>query len=689
MNHLLEVKNLKVEFKNGQGTIHAVNGVSYHIDEGEIVAFVGESGSGKSVTQYSGLKLIPMPPGKIVEGEVWFEGENLLELPPHSDKLREIRGGKIGVVFQEPMTSLNPVLTVGEQIMEAILAHKKVSKSEARKRAVELLKQVGIPDAHERINDYPHQFSGGMRQRIMIAITMSCHPKILIADEATTALDVTMQAQILELLRDIVKKTNTSLILVTHNLGIVARYADRIYVMYAGNIVEWGACKEIFAHPKHPYTIGLLKAIPRLDDPKERKLIPIEGHPPLLTETPTTCPFLPRCAFSTPTCSEKPAPPLEEVAPRHYAACYVETVSPSKLVAKASVHEASRREVSAGVALPADTGSSSERVNNHEEKALLSVNHLKMHFPVKKGLLQQKVAEIPAVDDVSFDIKKGETLGLVGESGCGKTTVARCILRIYEPTDGEIMFNGHNLAAMSLKELRPLRRHMSMIFQDPYSSLDPRQTAGNIVGEPLIINKLTRSSHEYNERVDELFQLVGLDPRLKDRVPHEFSGGQRQRLGIARALASNPNFIVCDEAISALDVSIQAQIINLLEELQARLGLTYLFIAHDLSVVRHISDRVVVMYLGQIVEMADWKTLYEAPLHPYTQALLAAVPIPDPVVEEQRERIMIKGEVPSLMNKPSGCSFSSRCPLATQECREARPPLRDVGGGHRVACFKV
>ncbi|WP_141335556.1 ABC transporter ATP-binding protein [Paenibacillus sp. tmac-D7] len=680
MNHLLEVKNLKTEFRVDGLTYKAVDGVSYYVDEGEIVAVVGESGSGKSVTQYSGLQLIPSPPGKIVGGEVLFKGADLLRYHPKSEELRDIRGGQIGVIFQEPMTSLNPVLTVGEQIGESVMLHMKLNKAQARSRAIELIQQVGIPDAEHRVDYYPHQFSGGMRQRIMIAMALSCNPKILIADEATTALDVTTQAQLLELLRDIVKRTNTALVLVTHNLGIVARYADRIYVMYAGGIVESGSAKDIFASPQHPYTIGLLKAVPRLDDPKDRKLIPIEGLPPNLADKQATCPFLPRCSYRTALCSEAPAPELVEVKDGHHAACYVnigETEAAAAADGGVMLQEVQEKaEVHAGPSKP-------------KTEILLEVKNLKTYFPVTKGLLKRKVADIKAVDDISFDLKKGETLGLVGESGCGKTTVARSILRMYDPAGGQILFEGQDIAAMSKSQLRPLRKHMSLIFQDPYGSLDPRQTAGHIVGEPLKINKLVSSRSEYNNRVDELFRLVGLDPDLKNRVPHEFSGGQRQRLGIARALASNPSFIVCDEAISALDVSIQAQIINLLEDLQVKLGLSYLFIAHDLSVVRHISDRVAVMYLGRIVEIADWKSLYENPKHPYTQALLAAVPIPDPFVEETRERIVIKGDVPSLMNKPPGCSFSNRCPHATKECSESAPPLLNVGGGHGVACFRA
>ena len=682
MNNLLEVKNLRTYFTVDGHTVKAVDGVSYHIREGEIVAFVGESGSGKSITQYSTLQLIPSPPGRIVDGEIWFEGKDLLKLHPASEEIRQIRGGKIGIVFQEPMTSLNPVHTVGRQIAESIMLHMKMNKAEARKRAIELLKLVGIPDAEYRVDQYPHQFSGGMRQRIMIAMALSCNPKLLIADEATTALDVTTQAQILEMLKEITKKSNISLILVTHNLGIVARYADRIYVMYAGGIVESGPVKEIFANPRHPYTIGLIKAIPRLDDPKDRRLVPIPGLPPHLGNKPAECPFLARCAFRTEVCASSPAPPLKEVSEGHFAACHVDL---SAMELKAAEARMASLEVSV-------TGQMERTAAIAEEESrpnILEVNNLQMYFPITSGLFRRKVGVIKAVDGVSFTIRRGETLGLVGESGCGKTTVARAILRMYDPTGGRILFKGTDITKMSRHRLRPYRRDMQMVFQDPFGSLDPRQTVGSIVGEPLKVHCLVRTSQEYNERVEELFTLVGLDPNLRNRMPHEFSGGQRQRIGIARALASNPSFIVCDEAISALDVSIQAQIINLLEDLQAKLSLTYLFIAHDLSVVRHISDRVAVMYLGIIVEMADWKTLYENPRHPYTQALLAAVPIPDPFIEEKREVMTIRGEVPSLLNKPKGCGFSNRCPMATPECREMDPELRFDANGHGVACIKA
>lgn len=673
-NHLLEVKNLTTEFHLNGSKVKAVNEVSYYIDEGEIVCFVGESGSGKSVTQMSGLQLIPSPPGKIIGGQVIYNGIDLLQFDQESEEIRNIRGREIGFVFQEPMTSLNPVLTVGEQIMESVMLHLKLSRSEARKRAIEMLQKVGIPDAQLRVDDYPHQFSGGMRQRIMIAMVLSVNPKILIADEATTALDVTTQAQILEMLRDIVKRTNTSLVIVTHNLGIVARYAERIYVMYAGRIVEEGTVKELFSNPRHPYTEGLINAVPRLDDPKNKKLVPIDGTPPNLANLNTDqCPFLPRCKYRTEKCYHSPAPKLERVRNNHFVACYSDITKSEVLMKEKLSHK--------------NTENTELQKNNNNE-VLLEVRGMKVYFPITKGILQRKVADIKAVDDVSFFIRKGETLGLVGESGCGKSTIARTIMRLNQATAGQIKFKNKDISKMTKKELGLLHREIAMIFQDPFGSLNPRQTAESIVGEPLIIHKLVRNKQEYDRRVDELFYMVGLNPSLKKRLPHEFSGGQRQRIGIARALASNPSLIVCDEAISALDVSIQAQIINLLEELKEKLELSYLFIAHDLSVVRHISDRIIVMYLGKVVEEGDWQTIYNNPKHPYTKTLLDAVPIPDPEVEQERSQLFLKGEIPSPLNRPKGCNFRNRCPLATEECKEYNMELREVEAGHRISCMK-
>lgn len=671
MEHLLEIKNIETCFKTDGQLVKAVDGVSMYLDPGEIIGIVGESGSGKSVTMMSMLQLISSP-GKITGGEVYIQGEdkNMLEYGPDSEQMRHMRGGKVSMIFQEPMTSLNPVLTIGYQIQENIMEHLHLSKEEAKKKAIEMLKLVNIPDAEERFNYYPQQFSGGMRQRIMIAMAMSSEPTVLVADEATTALDVTTQAQLLEMLRDIAKKTNTALVIVTHNLGIVARFAERIYVMYSGSVVEMTDTKRLFANPEHPYTRALLRAIPRLDDPKDRVLIPIEGLPPNPASRPSYCPFYDRCEYHMDKCRECSKPQLAELETGHFAACHL---TEEEKAAKA--REIASKETKKAPKIIA------------KDELCLDVKNVKKYFPIYSGLMRKKTGEVKAIEDICFYARKGETLGIVGESGCGKTTLARCIMRVYQPEDGEIIFNGTDIAKFNDRQMYPFRRKIAMIFQDPFSSLDPRQMAESIVGESLLLHKLVKNKAEYDARVDELFRIVGLDPALKYRVPHEFSGGQRQRIGIARALSSEPDMIICDEPISALDVSIQAQIINLLEELQAKLGLTYLFIAHDLAVVKHISTRILVMYLGRVVEIAECDELYSNTLHPYTRTLLSAVPVADPVVEESRERIPIRGEVPSLTKRPEGCPFHDRCPNATERCRKEVPALKNVGNGHEVACF--
>ena len=671
MEHLLEIKNIETCFKTDGQLVKAVDGVSMYLDPGEIIGIVGESGSGKSVTMMSMLQLISSP-GKITGGEVYIQGEdkNMLEYGPDSEQMRHMRGGKVSMIFQEPMTSLNPVLTIGYQIQENIMEHLHLSKEEAKKKAIEMLKLVNIPDAEERFNYYPQQFSGGMRQRIMIAMAMSSEPTVLVADEATTALDVTTQAQLLEMLRDIAKKTNTALVIVTHNLGIVARFAERIYVMYSGSVVEMTDTKRLFANPEHPYTRALLRAIPRLDDPKDRVLIPIEGLPPNPASRPSYCPFYDRCEYHMDKCRECSKPQLAELETGHFAACHL---TEEEKAAKA--REIASKETKKAPKIIA------------KDELCLDVKNVKKYFPIYSGLMRKKTGGVKAIEDICFYARKGETLGIVGESGCGKTTLARCIMRVYQPEDGEIIFNGTDIAKFNDRQMYPFRRKIAMIFQDPFSSLDPRQTAESIVGESLLLHKLVKNKAEYDARVDELFRIVGLDPALKYRVPHEFSGGQRQRIGIARALSSEPDMIICDEPISALDVSIQAQIINLLEELQAKLGLTYLFIAHDLAVVKHISTRILVMYLGRVVEIAECDELYSNTLHPYTRTLLSAVPVADPVVEESRERIPIRGEVPSLTKRPEGCPFHDRCPNATERCRKEVPALKNVGNGHEVACF--
>ncbi len=671
MSHLLEINEIRTCFQTSGSRVRAVDGVSLYLDRGEIIGIVGESGSGKSVTMLSALQLIGAP-GKVESGEVLLEGidANLLTYDTNSAKMRDVRGGRISMIFQEPMTSLNPVLTIGYQIQENIIQHLKLGREEAKARTIEMLKLVKIPDVEQRFDYYPQQFSGGMRQRIMIAMAMSSRPDILIADEATTALDVTTQAQLLEMLRDIAKETNTAVIIVTHNLGIVARFSERIYVMYSGSVMETAQTADIFKKPEHPYTKSLLRAIPRLDDPKDRVLIPIDGLPPNPAARPDYCPFYDRCEYRMDKCRMGPKPELKAAGTDHYSACCL----------TGEEMEAKEEEVR-------NKPQKEAPVRRLKEDICLEVKEIRKSFPVYRGVMRKKIGEVKAVEEISFRVKKGETLGVVGESGCGKTTVARCIMRVYKPEEGSIVFDGTDIAGLTDKQMRPFRSKIAMIFQDPFSSLDPRQTAGSIVGESLKINKRCRTQKEYDDRVDELFRLVGLDPDLKERVPHEFSGGQRQRIGIARALSSEPDLIICDEPISALDVSIQAQIINLLEELQAKLGISYLFIAHDLAVVKHISDRILVMYLGRVVEIADCEALYNNTLHPYTKALLSAVPVADPEVEAGRMRVPIQGEVPSIVNRPKGCPFHDRCCQVMDRCREEIPRLKDVGEGHEVACF--
>ena len=668
MGHLLDVKNLSVNFKTNGETVKAVEEVSFHLDPGEIISIVGESGSGKSVTQMGLMQLISAP-GQIAGGEVWLDGQDILRYRQDGKAMRGIRGGEISVIFQEPMTSLNPVLTVGFQITEAILAHTALSKAEAKERAVALMAKLGIPDAERRYNNYPDQFSGGMRQRIMIAIAMSTNPKVLIADEATTALDVTTQAQLLDTLRDIVRETNTALIIVTHNLGVVARYADRIYVMYAGKILESGTTKQLFAKPAHPYTRGLIRAIPRLSDPKDRVLIPIDGFLPSLANKPQTCVFEPRCPYSCERCKQEKRPPFLETEPGHVSACWL------------SAQELDTKE--ADILARIAPRPARKSIQEHE---LLHVEGLSKQFDVTKGFFKRKIGTVFALDDVSFSVREGETLGIVGESGCGKTTLARCLLRLYEPDGGKIVFDGEDITHKPEKKLGRVRKNISMVFQDPFSSMDPRGMARDEVAEPIQVHKLAAKESEVEQKVNEYFRLIGLDPTMKYRAPHEFSGGQRQRIGIGRALASEPKLILCDEAISALDVSVQAQIINLLEELQEEKGLTYLFIAHDLAVVKHISDRIMVMYLGKVVEIAACDELYDNPLHPYTQMLLSAIPEADPFVEEKRSKQKIIGEIPSVMNRPQGCPFSNRCPHASERCTETAPAMREVKPGHYTAC---
>ena len=590
---LLQVENLHTQFHTSRGIVRAVEGVSFSVDRGEVVAIVGESGSGKSVTALSIMRLLPRLTGKIPQGRVMFDGRNLLDLG--DDDMRAIRGRDISMIFQEPMTSLNPILTIGLQIKEPLQIHLGMNDEQAQARAIELLNLVGITDPERRLDQDPHHFSGGMRQRVMIAIGLACNPKLIIADEPTTALDVTIQAQILELMKNLSRKLNIALVIITHNLGVVARYADRVIVMYAARVAEQGAAEQLFHKPRHPYTMGLLRSVPRLDRPRGSKLETIEGLPPNLANVTTACRFAPRCPFRIAVCDQEP--PLYPTDTGSLSRCHRHT------------------EIAEGKIVWASLGGAGLNFAANTEAPVLSVQHLTKHFTVSGGL-RSAGGTVRAVEDVSFNIFPGETLGLVGESGCGKTTVGRLILRLEEPSAGEIHFEGVNLSTASAAELKAMRRKVQVIFQDPYSSLNPRMTVGQIIGEPLHVYKIVSGRKENEARVTELLGHVGLRPEMAERYPHQLSGGQRQRVGIARALAMEPSFIVCDEAVSALDVSIQGQIINLLEELQRKFRLAFLFIAHDLAVVRHISARVVVMYFGRVMEIADRDVIYSDSLHP-------------------------------------------------------------------------
>jgi peptide/nickel transport system ATP-binding protein len=671
---LLEVEELHVHFVTTRGVVRAVEGISYKVRPGETVALVGESGCGKSVSALAIMRLLAKPAGRIVAGRILFQGRNLLDLT--EDQMREIRGRDIAMIFQEPMTSLNPVLTIGFQIMEPLLIHLAMTEDAARARAVELLKLVGIPDPERRLDQYPHQFSGGMRQRVMIAIALSCNPKLIIADEPTTALDVTIQAQILKLMKDLSRDLGIAMVIITHNLGIVARYADRVNVMYAARLAEQGSAAAVFEKPLHPYAAGLLRSVPRLDQPRGLKLETIDGLPPNLLDPPQGCRFAPRCPARQDACVAAP-PPLIEAEPHHYSAC----VRARELAQLGPT----------GLGLQNANPRPPEPKALDTAKPLLRVRNLCTYFEVGAGLQLLKSArvEVRAVDGVSFEVFRGETLGLVGESGCGKTTVGRTLLRLEQATSGEIVFENANVTRATGQQLKDYRRKVQVIFQDPYSSLNPRMTIGEIIAEPMQVYRLVPDARAARGKVAELLTQVGLFEYMAERYPHELSGGQRQRVGIARALAMQPSFIVCDEPVSALDVSIQAQIINLLEDLQQKYQLTFLFIAHDLAVVRHISDRVIVMYLGRVMEIADRDTLYAEPLHPYTKALLDAVPVPDPRLEATRAYRVLGGEVPSPLNPPRGCVFHTRCPLATDECKMIIPELREVRPKHFAACLKI
>lgn len=679
---VLRVHDLGVTFPGNreQPEIPAVRGVSYELARGEVLGIVGESGSGKSVTSLAVMGLLPA--NARVTGSVALHGRELLG---RNDKeLSRLRGESLSMVFQDPLSALTPVYTVGDQVAETLRIHQDMPKDKAAERAVELLDLVGIPNPRQRAKAFPHEFSGGMRQRAVIAIAIANDPDVIVADEPTTALDVTIQAQVLEVFKTAQRETGAAVVMITHDLGVVAGFVDRALVMYAGRPVEIGTVDDIYYRPRMPYTMGLLGAVPRVDvDSVSRSpLVPIEGNPPAPADLPTGCPFTPRCPMAIDECSRN-EPELLPVGPT------------GQLVACHRSGEIERDGLT-----PSDVFPTPERERNpvaevprEQRETVLRVEDLAKHHPLMKGaIFKRRVGTVYAVDGISFDIAEGETLGLVGESGCGKSTTLLEILELTAPQRGRVVVLGKEGSTLSKQQRRALRGDIQVVFQDPLASLDPRLPVSDIIAEPLRTHGYPKD--RINERVHELLRLVGLAPSYADRYPQDFSGGQRQRVGVARALALEPKLLVLDEPVSALDVSIQAGVINLFDELRVRLGLSYLFVAHDLSVVRHIVDRVAVMYLGRIAEIGGADEVFDAPAHPYTQALLSAIPVPDPHRERERNRTLLHGDLPSPADPPSGCRFRTRCPKFANEltaeqqrlCIEQEPLVEvtedtDDGGG--------
>ena len=657
---MLKVDNLRLGFTAGKKTLAAVDGISFAISKGETFALLGESGCGKSATAQGIMRLLPAA-GRILEGQVSLEGEPLLSLSEAD--MRVYRGGRMAMIFQEPATSLNPVLTVGRQIGEVLERHLDLRGAAATERMVDLLRQVGIADPERRLTEYPFQLSGGMKQRVMIAIALAGEPELLIADEPTTALDVTVQAQILDLLAKIQVDRGMGMLLITHDLGVVARMAHRIGVMYAGELVEVASREAFFTQPRHPYTQALFEALPEISR-RGLKLTTIPGQVPSLAAMPAGCRFADRCAHVMSVCREQ-SPPWREIADGHTVRCHWRGEA-------AAVN---------------GTGHAVTELDIDPGKPFLQVADLKVHFPIRKGFLQRTVGHVRAVDGVSLAISAGRTLALVGESGCGKTTVGKALLQLIKPTAGSVTLGGSELVDLKGRRLRDARRHMQMIFQDPFASLNPRLRVGEIIAEGMGALGVETDSAARAAAVAALLQQVGLASEAIDRYPHEFSGGQRQRIAIARALAVQPELLICDEPTSALDVSVQAQILNLLKKLQADLGVAYLFITHNFAVVEYLAHDVAVMYLGRIVEQGRAEEVLRSPQHPYTKALLSAVPAPH--LEARAEVIRLPGETPSPANPPTGCHFHPRCPQATDVCRQRYPAASAVSGTHTVSCHLV
>ena len=664
---LLQIKDLHTDIEIRSGVVRALSGVDLHVNPGETLGIVGESGSGKTMTALSLMGLLPQG-GKVSSGSIILDGQDLTKMPLHMK--RKMRGTKVGMIFQDPLTSLNPTMKIGLQVCEPLRVHEKLSKRAALARAVEILKRVGMPRPEVVINNYPHQLSGGMRQRVMIAMALVCKPRILIADEPTTALDVTTQMQILDLIDELRDEYKMGVILITHDLGVVAGHTDRVAVMYAGRIVETAPTKTLFTEPKHRYTSSLMAALPERALAAGTKLFSIPGAPPSLTNLPKGCRFAARCLWATDECrADYPSLSGDE---NHPFSCFhpVQEGDESPAVLQAMM----------------DSGKAEDAVDatgqiSHE--VLLDVKEAsRVYESAGSGFFKRDKGVVSAVDRVSITVNKGETYGLVGESGCGKSTVGRLIAGLERPSGGAIELDGRDLATLKGRDAVRIHRDVQMMFQDSYAAMDPRMRIDQILAEPMSIQK-TGNARQIAQRIMEILEQVGLTEEILDRYPHEFSGGQLQRIGFARSLTLAPDLIVADEPVSALDVSVQAQVLNLMKDLQQELGLSYLFISHDLAVVQYMADRIGVMYLGRIVEEGPAHEVVKNPKHPYTKALIDSIPVPDPEFQHDESAIKLTGEPPSAVNPPKGCRFRPRCPFAGEECK-VQPMLTDET--HRVAC---
>ena len=664
---LLQIKDLHTDIEIRSGVVRALSGVDLHVNPGETLGIVGESGSGKTMTALSLMGLLPQG-GKVSSGSIILDGQDLTQLP--LKEKRKLRGTKVGMIFQDPLTSLNPTMKIGLQVCEPLRVHEGLSKREALERAVEILKRVGMPRPEVVINNYPHQLSGGMRQRVMIAMALVCKPRILIADEPTTALDVTTQMQILDLIDELRDEYKMGVILITHDLGVVAGHTDRVAVMYAGRIVETAPTKTLFTEPKHRYTSSLMAALPERALAAGTKLFSIPGAPPSLTNLPVGCRFAARCLWATDEC--RAGYPDLSGDETHTFSCFHPVQegdeSPAVLQGKLDSNK---------------TDGAAADVPQISHETLLDVKEASREYEsAGSGFFKREKGVVSAVDRVSITVKKGETYGLVGESGCGKSTVGRLIAGLEPPSGGAIELDGRDLATLKGRDAVRIHRDVQMMFQDSYAAMDPRMRIDQILAEPMSIQK-TGNARQIAERIMEILEQVGLTEEVLDRYPHEFSGGQLQRIGFARSLTLAPDLIVADEPVSALDVSVQAQVLNLMKDLQQELGLSYLFISHDLAVVQYMADRIGVMYLGRIVEEGPASEVVKNPKHPYTKALIDSIPVPDPEFKHDENAIKLTGEPPSAINPPEGCRFRPRCPFAGEECK-VQPMLTDET--HRVAC---